>query len=284
MNSLKRTVATLLLLAIMIVSFASCTLGSESHEPITSVTFLSNEGNSFKFTLTHTDGSASEIELVTDGDKSASGRVSGDSGCTHSYGSWFFAKNREGLDESQSFSFRVCKNCDSFEWQLTVREVIIDVKLYEDGIGWKSTSGANVIDPPYWEPGYIVTALFKLENVSVLAYEWKASLLPESEVSILADVIDVYVCLSDVELTPPTDRAIPGYTRLGTLREFLNSDSDSLCGVLSPGEYEYMGIALKMQESAGNEYQGVKLCPLGIQIIETLVSAENDSFANQYDQ
>ncbi len=140
-----------------------------------------------------------------------------------------------------------------------------------------------------WEPGYTEVKLLKVENEGSLALKWIAKFISEAKLSILADVIDVYVLPygvleNDSIVTYPSDRSLEGYTRAGTLAEFVNSIETTMCGSLKANESAYFGLALKMQETAGNEYQGLDLGGVfDIQILATQDTVEADSFGTEYD-
>lgn len=135
-----------------------------------------------------------------------------------------------------------------------------------------------------WEPGYTAVQVLKVENEGSLALKWIAKFVSEAELGILAEVIDVYVLPSATELTYPTGRDLTGYTKVGTVKEFVNTIEETTYGSLKAGESAYLGIALKMQESAGNEYQGKELGAFDIQILATQDTVESDSFGTDYDK
>ena len=143
-----------------------------------------------------------------------------------------------------------------------------------------------------WEPGFTDVKVLKVENEGNLALKWKAVFVSENELSELANVIDVYVlpygvltdALAEAQVAYPTDRALPGYQRVGTLAEFVETIEQTTYGRLKEGESAYLGLALKMQESAGNEYQNMDLGgAFDINIVATQDTEENDSFDNGYD-
>ena len=165
----------------------------------------------------------------------------------------------------------------------------IDLELLDEKSGvWNSLkeSSAPIFDYDKWEPGYTDVKILKVENEGTLALKWVAKFISASQLSELANVIDVYVYPSEAEIPYPetTDRALSGYTRVGTVADFVNTIEQTTTGELLAGEKAYLGIALKMQESAGNEYQGMSLgSAFDIQIFATQLASESDSFDNQYD-
>ena len=165
----------------------------------------------------------------------------------------------------------------------------VDLEILNKETGkWNSLKDSQ--DPVFnydkWEPGFVDTKIFKIENEGTLALKWTANFYSEKQLSILADVIDVYVCPSERELAYPTDRSLGGYTCVGNLRSFINTIKETTYGTLEAGEAAYLGIALKMRESAGNEYQGLSLGgAFDIRIFATQWMGQNeiDSFDNLYD-
>ncbi len=165
----------------------------------------------------------------------------------------------------------------------------VDLELLDKASGeWASLKKSE--DPIFtynkWEPGFIDAKVLKVENEGDLALQWKAKFVSAEEPGILADVIDVYVC--EGAETYPAGRDLAGYTRRGTLREYLNTLEETSYGTLTPmgtaGAISYFGIALKMQESAGNDYQDKTIGEFDIQIVATQVTYEEDSFDDQYDK
>ncbi len=140
-----------------------------------------------------------------------------------------------------------------------------------------------------WEPGYTVVKLLKVENEGNLALKWVAKVVSAKKLTKLADAIDVYVLPYGVLEDPsgvayPAGRSLDGYTKVGTLNEFVNTIQETTYGTLNANESAYLGIALKMRESAGNEYQNLDLAgAFDIQVIATQNTVEYDSFNNQYD-
>ncbi len=165
----------------------------------------------------------------------------------------------------------------------------LDLELLDKETGWASIkeSKAPIFDYNLWEPGYTDVKILKVENEGNLALKWYAKFISADDLSILADVIDVYVCPSATELKYPADRNLEGYTKVGTVRDFVNTIENTTKGNLAPkgtdGSVAYLGIALKMQETAGNEYQDKILGAFDIMILATQDTVEEDSFDDQYD-
>ena len=168
----------------------------------------------------------------------------------------------------------------------------VDLELLDKTSGeWKSIKEDKtaLFNNDKWEPGYTEVKMLKVENEGTLALKWKAKFVSEKELSILADVIDVYVLpygvLDDASgVTYPADRNLDGYTKVGTLRDFVNTIETTTTGNLEAGQAAYLGIALKMQESANNDYQGLDLGgAFDIMILASQLDSEEDAFGKDYD-
>ena len=161
----------------------------------------------------------------------------------------------------------------------------IDLELLGDN-GWTSIkkSGAPIFNYENWEPGYTDMKILKIENEGSLALKWVAKFTAEKALSKLAQVIDVYVNTSVTAY--PTDRAdLSDWTYAGTVAEFVNTIESTTNGSLEKDGVAYLGIALKMREDAGNEYQGLDLGgAFDIQIFATQYTFESDSFGPDYDE
>jgi len=158
--------------------------------------------------------------------------------------------------------------------------------LGEDDGHWKSVKDNK--DPIFnydkWEPGYTDITIFKVVNLGTLSLKWEARFASEEELSKLAEVIDVYVCPGIAEAYP-TERVLGSeWENVGTLDKFINTIAETTHGFLDAGESDTLGIALKMQEDAGNEYQGLTLGEFDIHVVATQANGESDSFGNEYDK
>ena len=167
----------------------------------------------------------------------------------------------------------------------------IDLELLEkneDGsTKWTSLkdSKAPIFNYDKWEPGYTDVKILKIENEGTLALKWVAKFVSADDLTELANVIDVYVKPSATEFGYAPDRTdLSTWTKKGTVAEFVNTISETTYGNLEAGKAAYLGIALKMQESADNKYQGMDLGgAFDIMILATQYTSESDSFNNQYD-
>jgi predicted ribosomally synthesized peptide with SipW-like signal peptide len=163
----------------------------------------------------------------------------------------------------------------------------VDLELLDKDTGlWNSIKEDKTALFNYnnWEPGYTEVKVLKVENEGSLALKWKAKFVSDEQLSILADVIDVYVKPSETEIGYPADRSLAGYKKVGTVAEFVNTIEETTYGELAREEVAYLGLALKMQESAGNEYQSKTIGAFDIQIVATQFTVENDTFGSDYDK
>ena len=168
----------------------------------------------------------------------------------------------------------------------------IDLELLEkneDGsTKWTSLkdSKAPIFNYDKWEPGYTDVKILKVENEGTLALKWVAKFVSANDLTELANVIDVYVKPSADEFGYANDRTdLSTWTKKGTVAEFVNTISETTYGNLEAGKAAYLGIALKMQESADNKYQGMDLGgAFDIMILATQYTSESDSFDDQYDK
>ena len=166
----------------------------------------------------------------------------------------------------------------------------IDVEMYwaegtEDpsSATWQDASRGAIFNNDKWEPGYTEVRHIKIANEGSLALAYKVSIIANGEVSSLADVIDVYYIDPAVQVADRS--ALANAPKLGTLTEVLETLGETGTGYLTSGDNDVITLALKMQESAGNEYQDLSLCDGGfsVQLIATQAAGESDSFGDDYD-
>jgi len=178
-----------------------------------------------------------------------------------------------------------------------IKSGTLDVEMwYADGTTdpgdatWNDASTGAIFNYDLWEPGYTEVRHIQIKNVGTLALKYKVQIVANGTVSNLADVIDVYY-LDPAEQIANRD-ALAGKTPMGTLTDALAGMNSTASGVLVPVDKEGDGlkssetitIALKMKESAGNEYQNKSIgTDFSIQLIATQWTYENDSFDDQYD-
>ena len=165
----------------------------------------------------------------------------------------------------------------------------LDIEMYwaegtEDpaNVSWTDASTGAIFNYDNWEPGYVEVRHIKIANEGSLALKYKVLIQANGEVSDLADVIDVYYVDPAIQVA---DRAaLANAPKLGTLTEVLAGLGESGNGTLEADTADTITIALKMQETAGNEYQNKSIgTSFSIQLLATQLASESDSFDNQYD-
>lgn len=148
---------------------------------------------------------------------------------------------------------------------------------------WKDASTGAIFNYTLWEPGYTEVRHIKIENKGSLALKYQLSIVPNGEVEELADVIDVYYLDPASQVADRT--ALTDANKLGTLTEVLANLPSSAYGELKSGENHTVTLALKMQETAGNEYQDKQIgTSFSVQLFATQLTYEPDSFDNTYDE
>ncbi|MBQ4137716.1 MAG: hypothetical protein IJD67_06355 [Clostridia bacterium] len=152
-----------------------------------------------------------------------------------------------------------------------------------DSAEWTDASAGAIFNWDKWEPGYTEVRHIKIANEGNLALKYQISIVPTGTVSKLADVIDVYYADPAVQVAERT--ALTSANRLATLTEAIAGMGTSASGNLAAGEKHTVTIALKMQESAGNEYQNKAIgSDFKIRLLATQLTRESDSFDDQYDE
>ena len=147
---------------------------------------------------------------------------------------------------------------------------------------WTDASSGAIFNNDKWEPGYVEVRHIKISNVGTLALKYQLHIYANGDVSDLADVIDVYFVDPAVQVADRT--ALDGIEPVGTLTEVLAGMPGNASGDLQAEEVDTITLALKMRENAGNEYQNKEIgSDFVIQLLATQLTAESDSFDDQYD-
>lgn len=158
-----------------------------------------------------------------------------------------------------------------------------------DSAVWQDASQGAIFDYDKWEPGYIQARHLKISNIGTLAFQYQMQILANGVVSELADVIDVYFFEEAVQ----TSRAsFTADKKVGTLSDILNGGKDNSLAKTITGtllaedgkDVQLVTIAFKMQENAGNDYQGLSIgSDFSIRLFATQLNHEEDSFDKNYD-
>ena len=165
----------------------------------------------------------------------------------------------------------------------------LDVEMYwadgteaPDSATWTDASTGAIFNYDKWEPGYVEVRHIKIANEGTLALKYQIKIVANGEVSDLADVIDVYYVDPAVQVADRT--ALDNIEPVGTLNEVLAGMPGNASGDLQAEKVDTITLALKMQESAGNEYQNKSIgSDFSVILMATQLTAETDSFDDQYD-
>ncbi len=172
-----------------------------------------------------------------------------------------------------------------------IKSGTLDVELYyadgtkavpaADAAEWKDASKGAIFNSTVWEPGYTDAKHLMISNEGTLALKYQLAIIPNGEVSKLADVIDVYYIENGAQVATRKDLETK-YQPQGTLADLIRTGIHE--GALSADTDYVTTIVLKMRETAGNEYQDLSIgADFSIQLIATQMTEENDSFDNRYD-
>ncbi len=164
---------------------------------------------------------------------------------------------------------------------------------------WKDASVGAIFNNDLWEPGYVEVKHVKIANVGTLAFKYQIVIKANGELTktadgkTLADAIDVYYLENATQVA---DRAaLAAYTPECTLAQFLENNAtanNTATGKLYPKDNtdslpdnHTVTIALKMRESAGNEYQDMAIgTDFSVQLLATQWTYEEDTFDKNYDE
>ena len=147
---------------------------------------------------------------------------------------------------------------------------------------WEDASTTAIFNYDNWEPGYVDVKHVKIVNNGTLALKYQVKIMANGEVSDLSDVIEVYYVDPAQAITDRAQLIADNY--LGTLTEVLAGLDETASGKLAEGEAHTITLALKMQESAGNQYQNKSIgTNFSVIVLATQATVEEDSFDDQYD-
>ena len=146
-----------------------------------------------------------------------------------------------------------------------------------------------------WEPGYTAIETIQIVNEGDLAFKYVMTFTDGALISgqnaTIAEVagnFDVWVFnhYGKTYAAPASYEEINkanGWEPVGTLADVIRTGIHD--GALTAGTAYTATIVLKMQESAGNEYQDKSIgTSFSIQLIATQMASENDSFGPDYDE
>lgn len=157
---------------------------------------------------------------------------------------------------------------------------------------WNDVEADNadpIFDYELWEPGYTAVRYLKVKNNGTLALKYKVQIITNGSLADtngvkLSDVIDVYYAPSKVDVPDRDLDNNTNLTKLGTLTQFLTGGA-VINDELLATESDYATLVLQMQESAGNEYQGLTVgTSFDIMLFAAQLTYEEDSFDETYDE
>ena len=164
----------------------------------------------------------------------------------------------------------------------------IDLQV-KKGTSYVSVKESNeaIFNYSKWEPGYTVAKNLMVTTTGNLALKYTMVVVPYSisdDALKLAEVIDVYYAKNEVT----ADRELKNLNKIGTLKDVFDGKAETVINdTLIPGTKNsaYATIALKMQETAGNEYQNLSVGGgFDIKILATQFTEEADDFGTDYDK
>lgn len=152
---------------------------------------------------------------------------------------------------------------------------------------WNDASEGAIFNYDLWEPGYTEVRHVKVSNEGTLALKYELNLAATGTVSELAKVIDVYYINGGQQIADRT--ALPADSKVGTLEQVLANPELATGHILGKKDTvvnsDIATIALKMQETAGNDYQNKSIgSEFAIKLLATQYTAEEDSFGKDYDE
>ena len=172
-----------------------------------------------------------------------------------------------------------------------IKSGTLDVEMYwakgnedpnADATVWTDASTGAIFNNDKWEPGYTEVRHIKIANEGTLALKYQLHIAANGDVSDLAEVIDVYFLDPAQQVADRAD--LSGATHIGSLADILAGMPGNASGNLIAGDTDVVTLALKMRESAGNEYQNKEIgSDFIIQLLATQLTSESDSFNDQYD-
>ena len=162
---------------------------------------------------------------------------------------------------------------------------------------WQDASKGAIFNHRNWEPGYSDVKYLNVRNTGDLAFQYELNVFPAELLTgraNLLDVIDVYYGENVTDVT--RDNYAKKLTCVGTMTELLTNEHGAGYGILLPenskedvasaarGSVEAC-MVLHMQETAGNEYQGLSVGDgFTVQLAAAHYMSQTDSFGTRFDQ
>lgn len=125
-----------------------------------------------------------------------------------------------------------------------------------------------------WEPGATFNLdSFKIVNKGNLAFKYKVIISGVNGNAKLLEAIDFFVKIGDAEKVALAD-----------WDGILLPDGEAATDTMDAGTTSDITISGTMKKEAGNEYQGLSIDGIGITVVATQYTYENDSFGSTYDE
>ena len=125
-----------------------------------------------------------------------------------------------------------------------------------------------------WEPGATFNLdSFRIVNTGKLALKYKVIINGVNGNAKLLEAIDFFVKIGDAEKVALAD-----------WEGILLPDGEAATDTMDAGTTSAITISGTMKKEAGNEYQGLSIDGIGITVVATQYTYENDSNGNTYDQ
>ncbi len=147
---------------------------------------------------------------------------------------------------------------------------------------WSSNMNVAVFDELMWEPGRTIIRYFKIRNSGTLAlkYQFRIESTSINDIDV-ADVIDVYVVdVADDGMQSVTRSDLVDENYKGTIT--VPTATPLIEGVLDTGDFHIFAVALNMQTSADNIYQGCNLYT-DVYVEAFQLTYEGDGFGPDYE-
>lgn len=184
----------------------------------------------------------------------------------------------------------------------TIKAGNLDIEVsYKNGTSWENIEGVDSLFSSLWEPGHTEYVTLKIENKGTLALNYKVMVSPVSEnggvnVDNLPYKLSEYLKFGTTEAVSNETSAVyesREAARNAVTSGFSGLNESSLNGLtqtasMAAGETKYMTLVVYMPDSVANEanYKTGTTAPtidLGITVLATQKTQEDDSFANDYD-
>lgn len=181
---------------------------------------------------------------------------------------------------------------------ITAGNLDIKVEYTLNGKDWKALDGAtDLFQKGLWEPGHTEVVVLKIENKGTLALKYAAHMNIVNEIIgknkdggdiVLSDILTVST-LRGTNASIVTDafadenRVVYDQTATFKAANVLGAEK-----AMAPAAVEYLVIKVDMAETVGNEAnakdkESLPSIEFGIDVLATQMTAEDDSFGNQYD-